>query len=251
MRAPQLTVRALGPLEIECGATRLGRDAWSSGRAKELLLYLSCHPAGRTREQIGLVFWPDSSTAQIKNSFHVLLHRLRKTIGRADVVVLSDERYRINPALDPWFDAALFETAATAALRAARAGEDAGERLDAALALYRGDFLEGEEMGDWSLELQGRLQRKHHDLLAAAADLRLERGEPAAAAEMLERLIRADGLREDAHRRLMRCYARAGERDRALQQYARLAALLADQLGASPERESVALRDRIRRAEPV
>lgn len=251
VRAPQLIVRALGPLEIECGATRLHGDAWSSGKAKELLLYLLCHPAGRTREQIGLVFWPDSSTAQIKNSFHVLLHRLRKTVGRADVVVLADERYRINPALDPWFDAALFEAAAGRALRAPRSAADAGARLGEAHALYRGDFLEGEAMGDWSLDMQARLRRKHHDVLMAAADLRLERGDLAAAAETLEQLIRADGLREDAHRRLMRCYARAGERERALQQYERLVALLAGQLGATPDRESVALRDRIRRAEPV
>ncbi|UJR78170.1 BTAD domain-containing putative transcriptional regulator [Sandaracinus amylolyticus] len=245
--APQLTVRALGPLEIECGATRLDGDAWSSNKAKELLLCLLCHPAGRTRDQIGLVFWPDSSTAQIKNSFHVVLHRLRKVIGRADVVVLEGERYRINPGLDPWFDATRFETEAGLALRAPRSSE----HIDAALALYRGDFLEGETMGDWSLELHTRLRRMHHDVLTAASELRLDRGDAAGAAQMLEQLIRADALREDAHRRLMRCHARAGERDRALQQYERLVAVLADRLGASPERETIALRDRIRRAEPV
>ncbi|AKF09323.1 BTAD domain-containing putative transcriptional regulator [Sandaracinus amylolyticus] len=246
-RAPQLVVRALGPLEIECGATRLDGDARTSAKAKELLVHLLCHPAGRTRDQIGLVFWPDSSPAQIKNSFHVVLHRLRKVIGRADVVVLEGERYRIHPDLDAWFDATRFEAEAAAALRAPRSSA----RLDAALALYRGDFLEGEEMGDWSLELHTRLRRMHHDVLSAAADLRIEGDDVAGAAQLLERLVRADALREDAHRRLMRCHARAGERDRALQQYERLVAVLADQLGASPERESMALRDRIRRAEPV
>lgn len=250
-RAPQLVVRALGPLEIECGGRRLDADAWTSGKAKELLLHLACHPAGRTREQIGLVFWPDASTAQIKNSFHVLLHRLRKTIERADVVHLDGERYRLNPALDPEFDAARFETLAVRALRAVRASEEPWRELDDALALYRGDLFDGQNVGDWSLDLHQRLRCMHHDVLAAAADLRLQRGDVGGAVELLERLTRADEFREEGHRQLMRCYARAGQRERALQHHEWFVARLAQRLDAPPEPATVALRDRIRRGESV
>ncbi len=247
----RLEIRALGPLEVRLGATRLGGDAWTSGRAKELLLFLACHPAGRTRGELGLLFWPDASAAQIKNSFHVLLHRLRKAVGRADVVVQTDERYLLNPALEPSLDARRFESEAEAALRVSASDPSMRARLEAALAHYRGDFAEGESMGDWSFDLQSRLRGRHHDLLGALGALRLDEGDPGGAAELFERVLRGDGLREDAHRGLMRCHARRGDRSGALRLYGRLEQLLHDELGAPPSRETITLGDRIRREEPV
>lgn len=241
---PDLTVRALGPLEITCGESRLEREAWSSAKAKELLLYLLCHPDGRTRARIGLDFWPDASTAQVKNSFHVLLHRLRKAVGRTDVIVVQEDRYRINPALVVHFDAAVFE-------REIRAARRDPQRLEAAIALYGGDFLAGEAVGDWHLDMHDRLRVQHQEALSTLADLRLAQGDAASAAQVLERLVRSDALREDAHRRLMLCYARAGQRDRALRQYERLVDVLRTELGAAPDRVTVELCNRLRRAEAV
>lgn len=241
---PVLVVHGLGPLEISCGDVKLSRDAWTSPRARELLLYLLCHPKGRRREDIGLEFWPDASAAQVKNSFHVLLHRLRKVVGRADVVIVEDERYRINPALDPWFDADVFESG----IRAAR--RDAA-RLETALALYRGDLFESEVTGEWHYQRQDHLRTLHGDALSTLADLHLEQGDLSAATSVLERLISSDSLREDAHRRLLLCYARTGQRSRALEQYERLADALRDKLDAVPSHATTELADRIRRAETV
>ena len=240
---PVLVVHALGPLRIHCEDAPT-EDAWSSAKARELLVYLLCHPRGRTRAEIGLDFWPDASAAQVKNSFHVLLHRLRKGLGRPELVVLDDDRYRIDPAAGVWFDALAFEPA----LRAAHAD---AERLARAIELYRGDLLADEPAGDWHLELQAHLRQRHRDALATLAGLRLDGGDPAAAVDVLERLILLEPLREDAHRRLMIAYARLGQRDRALDQYGQLLAVLDDELDAAPERATVELAARIRRAEPV
>ena len=241
---PALVVRGLGPLEIACGDIVLARNAWTSARARELLLYLLCHTRGRRREDIGLVFWPDASAAQVKNSFHVLLHRLRKVLGRTDIVIVDDERYLIDPALEPWFDADVFEREVRAARR------DAGS-LETALALYRGNLFEGEVTGDWHYERQDRLRTQYRDALSTLADLRLEQGDVNAAIAVLERLITDDELREDGHRRLLLCYARTGQRARALQQYERLADVLREELDAVPSRTTRELADRIRRAEAV
>jgi predicted ATPase/DNA-binding SARP family transcriptional activator len=240
---PVLVVRALGPLEIECRDAP-ATDAWSSAKARELLVYLVCHPRGRTRAEIGVDFWPEASAAQVKNSFHVLLHRLRKGLGRADLVVVDDERYRIDPSAAVWFDADVFERE----VRAARA--DAG-RLARAVELYRGDLLAGEPAGEWHVERQAHLRRRHHDALVTLAGLHLDAGRAADAAAVLERLVAVDALREDAHRQLMLAYARLGQRDRALDQYGHLLAVLDDELDAAPERATVDLAARIRRAEPV
>ncbi|HZG42903.1 MAG TPA: bacterial transcriptional activator domain-containing protein, partial [Longimicrobium sp.] len=170
------------------------------------------------------------------------------TAGHADLVELENGRYRVNPAAGITFDAAEFERDATAALRALRGGTDAAAALEAALALYRGDFLEGETVGDWHLEVHDRLRRLYVDGLSALADAQAARGDYETAARTLERLVQKEDLDEDAHRRLMRALAQSGRRDRALRHFDHLAALLRRELDADPDPETAGLAREIRDA---
>lgn len=239
-----LTVRALGPLEVSLGQVRLAGDAWTSHKAKELLLYLLCHPNGHTREQLGLVFWPDASAAQVKNSFHVLLHKLRKALQRADLIAITDNRYHLNPEISVELDVLRFE-------RDLRSAQQDAQQLERVVSGYRGDFGASEALGDWHLAPRERARRAYLDGLTALADLHIEAGALAAATLVLERSLRVDDLQEPAHRRLMICHARAGQRDRALRQFERLCEILERELDAKPEQESSLLAERVRRAEPV
>ena len=155
---PVLRVNALGPLEMAVDGQRLPVAAWSSAQPRELLLYLLCYPAGRTREQIGHALWRDASPAQIKNNLHITLHELRRTLGRPDWVVFEEERYRINPRLAVEFDARQFEAEVRAA-RVALAKTGDATPLARALQRYKGDFLEGVEVGDWHLEHRERWRK--------------------------------------------------------------------------------------------
>jgi DNA-binding SARP family transcriptional activator len=246
--APSLQVLALGPLEIRLHGQLLSSSVWPHSRPREILLYLLAHGQGRTREQIRLAFWPDLSSAQAKNNFHVVLHRLRRVLGGNEWVVLQDDRYRINPDCGHELDAVVFERRITEELREARAGRGSAERLRAVLALYRGDFLEGETVGDWHMEIHDHLRRLYVDGLGALADLQMESGDLPGAAETLERLVTREELREDAYRLLMHCLTRAGQRERALRHYARLQLLLRDELQAEPDPETRELAERIRGA---
>jgi hypothetical protein len=163
---PSLLVNALGPLEIAVDGRSLPAAAWSGAKARELLLYLLCHAAGRTREQIGGALWPEASPAQVKNNLHVTLHELRRTLGRPDWIVFEEERYRINPRFAVEFDARQFEVEVRGARGAlAKSGDTAP--LARALARYKGDFLEegdsGREAGDWSREPRERWRRLYVD----------------------------------------------------------------------------------------
>ena len=257
--SPPLEVRALGPLEILRDGTMLPDDAWRYARPRELLLYLLAHPDGRTRDQIGLVFWPDASATQVKNNFHVMLHHVRKTLGRPDLVTFERDRYRINWELEGGvrFDARAFEETvrpAYRALRAAKRGDDqdqAAARMLDGLALYRGDFLVDANAGDWHLETRDRLRRLFCDGAIALGDLRLERGNHKEAADLFARAVCADELNEGAHRRLLMALARSGDRTEALRHYERLAQTLRADLGAEPEKETRVLYDRLRKAEAV
>lgn len=252
--APLLRVRTLGSVEMERDGKPLIEEAWTHARVRELLVYLLAHPDGRTRAQIGADFWPDGSPAQVKNSFHVLLHHLRRALGRSDLVVYEDEAYCMNWPLGIEVDSAAFERKAVDALRAYRAEPDSSDTLQqlrVVADIYRGDFLANESVGDWHLAIRDRLQRLWVEAVQALGSQLLEQGANDDAAELFRRLVRADELDEGAHRLLLTALARAGHRGEALRHYERFAALLEQEMGAPPEKATSVLHDRLRRAEPV
>ena len=164
---PSLAVNSLGPLEIAVDGARLPATAWRSPKARELLLFLLCHPVGRTRAQLGMALWPDASPAQIKNDLHITLHQLRATLGRPDWIVFEEERYRINPRFDVEFDGLQFEAEVRAAGAAGAALAKTRDTVPLARALerYKGDFLEGAGAGagDWHLEPRERWRRLYFE----------------------------------------------------------------------------------------
>jgi predicted ATPase/DNA-binding SARP family transcriptional activator len=241
-----IEIRALGKLCITLGGAEPQAVTIPYARPRELLFYLLVHPEGRTRDQVGVVFWPDASAAQVKNSFHVALHHLRRSIGRPDAVVLENDRYRINPELPVWFDAAVFEREMEALLREARRGGATVERLRRALELYRGHFLDGSDAGDWHLEIHDRLLRLCIDGHSALAALLMQDEQWAEAAVVLERLLQFEPLDEEALRKLMHCLATSGDRTRALRQFERFNVALDAELGAQPQAATLRLAERLR-----
>jgi predicted ATPase/DNA-binding SARP family transcriptional activator len=257
--SPALEVRALGPLEILRDGALLPDSAWRYARPRELLLFLLSHPEGCTRDQIGLIFWPEASATQVKNNFHVMLHQVRKALGRADLVSFEHDRYRVNRDVDGGvrFDAQTFEDVTRASLRVLKTEkvegrlDEAASRLRQALSLYRGDFLADADAGDWHLDIRDRLRRLAVDARVALGDLAAVRGAWRDAAESYAQATRVDDLNEAAYRRLFTALARDGERSEALRQYERLAERLRSELGIEPDPETRVLYSRLRKAEPV
>jgi len=251
--SPEFEIRALGSLEIRRAGKPLSPDAMRHSRSRELLLYLLVHPQGRSREQVGLAFWPDVSAAQVKNNFHVTLHHLRKVIGLGERVRFDHGRYHIDSNAGVELDAVVFEQRLRDALRRLRAADatdecesQAARELGESLALYRGPFLAGEPFGDWHLDMRDRFARLFEEGLDALAAYHEARGDHAAAVDSLRRLVASDALREDAVRRLMRALTRDERRAEALRIYKRFTIELAEELGIAPEHNSTVLAERIR-----
>ena len=249
--APRLRVRALGALEIEVDGAVIEPHAWRYSRPRELLLYLLAHPRGRTRDQIGLVFWPDASAAQVKNNFHVTLHHVRKVLGSGDWIVFEDDRYRLNERLGVELDADVFEREITTLVRPVRGDSgDAADRIEKlrrTLALYRGDFLEDIAAGDWHLERRDLLRRRWVEGMFALGSALNVLERYAEAAEVYRALVAREELHEEAYRRLMTSLVKAGQRDHAIHAYERLTALLREELGVEPEPATAAVFAQMRR----
>lgn len=250
--AGDLAIRALGPLEIFVRGEPIDPRAWGSARSRELLLFLVCHANGVTKEQVGLAFWPEASAAQVRNTFHVTLHRLRKAIGHADWIVLSQDRYRLDPQLVIECDALRFEREMTDALRLAkRRDERAADALTSALATYGQDLLAGESVGEWHVPMHDQLQRLFFDGLQALSNMQLDAGQFAEAIATSRRLLVSDNLDEDAWRRIMTAHARAGERSQALRVYQQVVDLMMREIESEPDRATEKLAQRIQKGETV
>ncbi len=240
----QLNVGDLGPLKITINGEPLATDGRVSQRARELLVFLLAHPPGPTKEEVGVAFWPDATTEQVKNSFHVTLHRLRKLLGGADSVVADGARYRI--AIPHAADSQRFESEMTAALR-----RNDADAIESALALYHGDFLQGEDAGEWCLPIRSRLRQLSIRGLFALGQSHESRGRYTDAAETYGRVLAREPFHEPAARQLMICRARLGDRSASLLVYRQLEQRLREDLQAAPEPETATLYARLRQNEAV
>ena len=242
-----LRVAALGSLQVEiAGAQAL--EALGSARTRELLVFLLLQPNGASKEEVGVALWPEASASQIRNSFHVTLHRLRGVLGHPEAIQVVGGRYGVDPAFVGFFDVPLFESGAKAALAAAKKGKGVAAELMAAVELYRGELLQGEPAGEWHLERRDRLQLLYLELLNAAGQQLCDAGRFAEASAIYRRFIVADDLAEDAYRRLMVSLEASGQAPEGLRVYRKLSQVLQKELDVEPEPASREIFERLQRS---
>lgn len=244
--APLLHVRDLGPLQITLAGKPLDGASRSSARARELLVFLLSEPHGRTKEEAGVALWPDASTEQVKNSFHVTLHRLRKLFGSSEMIIADGGRYRIDPAFPSAIVSRQFEAEVTSALR-----RDGLPELQSALALYAGDYLQGDDVGEWSIPIRSHLRQLFLRGLFELGQRLESRGRYDEAAETYRRVTAREPFQEAAWRQLMICRARLGARSESLGIYRDLEQRLRSELQAQPEPDTVVLYRRLQQNEQV
>lgn len=246
-----LRITALGPAQVYRDGCALGSSDWVYAKAKELLFYLLFHPAS-TKEQIGLALWPDASPQQLHSNFRMAIYHLRRALGGRDWIVFENNSYTFNRSLNYWLDVEAFEAHIGEALKVqAEDAERAMHHLEEAVKLCRGELLEDVLSADWCLLRREELRRKYLQALLTFGQLLFAVSRYARAAEMYLQVIACDSYLEEAHRELMRCYARQGERGLALQHYHTLVQMMHDELGSSPAPETILVFERLQKGEDI
>jgi DNA-binding SARP family transcriptional activator len=251
----EVSVHLLGPMSVVVDDVPI--EEWSSARIRSLFGYLLTHrqpwPA---REVLMEVFWPEKSPKASRNSLNVAIHGLRRVLGQAKdvpVIIYACGTYRLHPDVRLWLDVEEFDKL----VERGRLHEDVGETDQAtaayefAVGLYRGEFLADDPYDDWAALIRERLRLACLDTLGRLSNLHLSAGRYAASANLCQRIIEQDPCREDAYRRLMRCYSRQGQPHLALIQYRACARALKSELGVEPDLATVKLHNQVRRREPV
>jgi DNA-binding SARP family transcriptional activator len=252
---PELAVHLLGPL---CAAVdNVPVEDWSSGRCRSLFGYLLTHrEPWPPREVLMEVFWPESSPEASRNSLNVAIHGLRRTLRTVTdlpMIVHSGGTYRVNPGLCLWLDVEEFGRRVESGRRLDDAGKrgPAATEYENAIGLYRGEFLADDPYEDWAALMRERLRLAYLDALGRLSSIQFDAGRYAVAAGLCQRIIEQDPCREDAYRRLMRCYSRQGQPHLALMQYRSCVRVLAHELGIRPDRPTTELHEQIRRHQTV
>ncbi|HSM56290.1 MAG TPA: BTAD domain-containing putative transcriptional regulator [Candidatus Sulfomarinibacteraceae bacterium] len=234
-----LALRLLGAPEV----TQHGEpvDGFRSAKARALLFYVAVIRQPQSRTRLAGLLWGDLPEENASANLRKTLTNLRKLAGPH--LDITRDAVAINLANPPALDVQAFETAL-----------DRGDpaRLQIAVDLYQGDFLEGfyvrqaPEFETWLLTERDRLRERLLAALQKLAEYETGRGQPVMAIAHAQRLLAMDPLREDIYRLLMSLFAQNGQRARALAQYEACAQRLADELNVEPGEETIALYRRIR-----
>ena len=233
---PTPNVRLLGRFELSLNGNVVQLD---SARAEALLAYLLLHRGSTTsRQRLAAAFWPDSTEAQARTNLRHVLHTLRAKLPTLEEYVeITARTMRWRPDAPLWLDVDAFEEA-----------QD--------IELYGGDLLE-EADDEWLEADRTRLRRTYLEVLDTQAERAEADGDHAAGIAATERLLRAEPLREDAHRRLIRLYDSAGDKARAVAAYHECASVLERELGIQPSPptkaayEAVLVRERTTTETPI
>ena len=136
-------------------------------------------------------------------------------------ILCEDSCYRLNPDLELRVDSEAFELSYQAGQRLERGGHlpEAIREYELAENLYGGEFLAEDIYEDWPLVHRENLKRTYLDALDRLSEYFFDRGHLAMCISYCQKILAEDSCREDAHRRLMCCYSRQGQRHLALRQY--------------------------------
>ncbi len=242
----QLRVQTLGNFQVWRGDEAIGAGGWRRKTARQLLQLLLTHR--RTpldREQICEALWPEADPATAQQNFKIALNALygvlephRDPGAESAYIVREGSSYALRPRADLWLDAEAFAVA----LKGARDNTDA---LQAALALYGGEYLPEARYETWAAGERERLAAlflQSADRLAEQLVAQARYGE---AIDLCGRILSQDNCWERAYRHLMVAYGGLRDRGQVARTYARCVQVLRQELDVEPAAETRALYARL------
>ena len=220
----------LGTLDIHYDDRQLPKPP--TLKSQSLLAYLILHRDWpQPRDRLTGLFWGDRPERKARRSLTTALWHIRRCLPDKECLLSDPHTVQFDPQVDLWLDVEAFEVGVS---------HDDVASLQAAVALYRGDFLDGFH-DDWIINQRYRLETLFSEALARLMAGQEAKGEHEAALATALRLLGHDPLREDAHRVAMRTYCHLGQRNAALEQYRRCQAVVREELGAEPVVETTEL----------
>ncbi len=223
---------------MERDGRRLTGAAAQPRRLALLALLAASGEQGRTRDHLLAMLWPETDEERARKSLNQALYALRQEMGAEDVF-LGIRDLRLNPEL-------------VASDLAAFSGAIKAGQLERAAAEYTGPFLDGFHLSEapeferWLEEERAGVARDYATALQRLARRAEEGGDHLGAVEWWRKLAAQDPLNAGVAVGLMEALVATGDRTGALLHARVYEVLLQEELDAPPDRQVVALAERIR-----
>lgn len=245
---PELAFTTFGKVQVKIGDHVITGAEWMTQNARDLLILLLLHPEGMTKEEIGEIFWSDSTPAELKLRFKNTIYRLRHAAGK-DVVLFENEIYTFNHGMDYEAD---FENFTNYLNQVRRAGDEE-ERINLlkeTVKTYRGYFAP-DISEHWAITERERFHQQALDAMVQLAELQLRHGELDETMITAQTLLEFDPTHETMVCLAMRALAAAGNIVAVMQQYDQFKKILRKEMNARPSPQTHALYENLTRERRV
>ncbi|MBN1148610.1 MAG: AAA family ATPase, partial [Anaerolineales bacterium] len=240
-----LSLSLLGPFQAELGGQPV--TGFESNKVRALLAYLASEAESpHARQTLAGLLWPDYTNRSALNNLRSALANLRQAIGdqqaQPPFLIINRDTIQFNPDSDYWLDLECLRDLPSLTI----------EKLEGAISICRGGFLEGFSLADsppyeeWLLYTREQTNRQTSEALQRLAAHYESLGDYERTITYTRRRLELEPWDEDAHRQLMRVLACSGQRGAALMQYETCRRLLKDELGVEPGRATTTLYEHIR-----
>ncbi len=236
MQRRTLEVRLLGQVAITVNGEpfRLATPR----KTLQLLAYLLMHrTAAVSRDYAAFLIWPDEEEGVARSRLRSTISDLLRVLPQpgSDFVGTNAEEVWWNSEVDLWLDVDEFAAAA-----------NDPQRLQEAVALYRGDLLP-ELYDEWLYGFRERFRNAYLSTLTQLVSALRKSGELSRAIEVARKVLEADPWREDIVRRIVALRYELGDAAGAISEYRAFESRLREEMGVEPMPESVALAERVMR----
>lgn len=241
-----LTIRMLGPVEIIRDPARpLAVDAWTTRRSRDILCFITSRRHHRaSKDKIIDTFWGETDFEVVEKNFHPTVSHIRKALNsnqslKQNFLLYRDSDYQLNPEFSYQIDIEEFDRLMGDGEKARRARNfsECIQCYEAAVALYRGEFMQG-SYEPWVEEQRTYYREQYLRLLEALAAVAHKEEDWPKAMLISQRILHEDQFREDIHCLVMRGHAALGNRAAVKEHYESLKRLLQSELGVEPAPET-------------
>jgi LuxR family maltose regulon positive regulatory protein len=241
-----LTINMLGPVEIFRDPTRpLAADAWTTRRARDILCFITSRRHHRaSKDTIIDTFWGETDPDVVEKNFHPTVSHVRKALNsnqplKQNFVLYREGDYQLSPEFSYRIDIEEFDRlmAEGENARRARNFEECIKAYEAAVALYRGEFMQG-SYEPWVEEQRVYYREQYLRLLESLAGVAQKMEDWPRSMQLAQRILHEDQFREDIHCLIMRAHGALGNRGAVREHYEGLKRLLKSELGVEPGSET-------------
>ncbi|MGD2077431.1 MAG: protein kinase, partial [Chloroflexota bacterium] len=259
-----MTLNVLGSVQVFIGAEEV--DDFRTNKVQALLIYLALEPDAHRREALMELLWPGMPERSARLNLRQILYLLRNLASdlpsvedteeaMVSFVVANRQTIQRNPLASAAIDSERFDELIDSTVAHEHPDvficQHCRERLEEAVALYRGNFLADFYLDDsnafehWAQVKRELYARRALDGLEILSSIYTREKNFSRARTLVDRQLQIDNLREGAYRQMMQLLALAGRREEALRVYEKCRRLLAEELGMDPSRRTTELYERI------